>query len=169
MSHICFYVLSIPKKQSELQQKLLETSQKEGFGIMYDPRSSLFNTIKASSITEQLVFCVTDGTNGNVATQLLGYESQKADNTYWPLIDRLFILQRIAQLCAAYCDQLSLYISDDNPYLPDYTFYSLECPQIATTILSEYSKKDFDDVFLPCIHISVKGKTDSKMRRKTNY
>ena len=48
------------------------------------------------------------------------------------------IVERIAKLCGLYAEEIEIYLSEDNPYLPDYTTHNLPHFGIAELLFNEY-------------------------------
>ena len=71
------------------------------------------------------------------------------------LRDRLMLLQNITQVCLQFCIGIDLYISYDNPYLPEYIVGQLECRDVANYLYHVYQKSKDPYPFIPNVHIHI--------------
>lgn len=158
MSSICMYVLRNVEEQGCLRCNLGKLAKSKNCGICCDQMNTLLATKSVILNPSDFAFEVCDSFESNVAELLLSQEGVAINGEYpiLPLYQRLQILQEVASTCIPYVDTLEVYLSDNNPYLPDYSDYRVACTDIADILYKEYRNQDPTDVCIPCVHLIVK-------------
>ena len=156
MSSMCMYVLRNTKEQEDLKRKLVFLAKSKECGIWFEPVNNLLLLQMVKLNPCDFAFEVCDNFGSNVAELLLSYEGILVDGELapLPLFQRLQILQDVAATCVPHTDKLEIFLSDDDPYLPDYSDYKLVCEEIADTLYEEYQKEE-NSPFLPCVHLTI--------------
>lgn len=162
MSADCLFILKGDIAQEECRQFIGEFAYLRGFGIWDTPSNSLlvFNQIPMDE--NSMMFEPTDSTDTNSSELLLCPENCAVNGIYpsLPLCERLSFIQSLAEQCLRFAESVEIYISDDNPWLPDYSRYEIPCDMIAQVLHTEYKKSMSDCIWMPCVYIRILDQRD---------
>lgn len=157
MSADCLFVLRSCVDRDELKQTLSAYAQKMGIGLWFDPQDALlvFNQIALDD--ETFLFEPTNGPHTLDSGLLLvpDYYAINEEKPNRPFAQRAEILQELGQIGLRFASSLEIYISEDDPYLPDYTMYVVEQDKIMDVLLQEAEKSERHLEPIPCICIYV--------------
>ena len=156
MSRFCVFILRKVNSLENLQKKLYSFATNKECGVYFNPKNAMLLTNNFEIQADDVVFLVTDKANTNDASLLLSYDEMitNGKKPALPLKRRLELIQEIAEICTLYSNTVDIYLSDDNPFLPDYIKYTISTSHIAESIFEEYEKEKISP-FIPCVHISV--------------
>lgn len=157
MSADCLFVLRSTTHVETLKQGLQCFCCSQGCGLLLDPVDALIVCGQVRVEKTDFAFEVTNSCNDMSSDLLLGHDGHVVNGKQATLSlhDRLMILQNIAQVCLPFCIGIDIYISYDNPFLPEYTVAQLECRDVALFLYHEYQKSKNPYPFIPNVHIHI--------------
>lgn len=157
MSADCLFVVRNCWDSDQLQKELSAEVQRLGLGVWLAPNNALLSCGQIRVETDTFLFEPTDAP-GSISTELLLYPDYYSVNGTYPALSlnkRAYIIQELAQICLNYADIVEIYMSEDNPYLPDFVSYDISQHQIRDTLILEYAKDDRRLDPIPCIYMRV--------------
>lgn len=157
MSANCLFVVRDCSHLQQLRNEISAAVQREGLGVCFTPQNAL---LSCGQIRVDADTCLFEPTYmpGSISLSVLLYPDYYSVNGIrptLPLETRINLLQRLAQICLKYVATVELYISEDNPYLPDYLVYDISQYQIRDTLILEYKKSERLLEPIPCIRMRV--------------
>lgn len=157
MSADCLYVLQNCSHTNQLMSELSDELQKYNFGVWYAPSNSLLSCGQLHVTPNTFLFEPTDSPDSISSELLLCPDGYSVNNALpaVPFKTRAALFQKLAQIGLQYADSLEIYMSEDNPYLPDYLIYDIEQNQIFDTLIFEYQKGERLLDPIPCICMRV--------------
>ena len=137
MSADCLFIIRNIHRTDELKKLLVSFAKDRGIGVSFHPIDNLliFNQIHIA--VWDFVFSPADSfTCSNSVAELLNcYMDPSQSKTVEKIIaERTEVFQAITDICMHYTAELEIYISEDNPFLPDYSIYVVEANQVANTL-----------------------------------
>lgn len=161
MSADCLFVLRRVASVDKVRQALMAVANDSECGIWFHPCNSLLTFNQIHLEKNDFIFEPTDAVgsiNSDLFLSHTGYcvNDQKATLS---LEERLSIIQKFATISLMFCEHIELYISEDNPHLPDYSTYRITCDDIVSTLLCEYERNIIPVQIIPsvCLYISDGG------------
>ena len=167
MSHFCVFILRRVECLEHLKKLLCSCADKHECGVYFNPKNGLLAMNNFKLKQNDFVFIATDKMNSDDASLLLSYDGMTVNGMrpVYPLARRLKAIQEMAKISIDSSSSVDIYLSDDNPFLPDYISYTVSYNQIADILFQEYKKESISPI-LPNVHISVKRKTKDTKRRQ---
>ena len=159
MSADCLFVLQKCTNFDKLKRELSDYARDKEIGVWFTPHDALLECKQIELDDKTFLFEPTDEP-GSISTGLLlvpDYYSINGKKPDRPFTQRAQILQELAKIGLQYASWLEIYISEDNPYLPDYTMYTIEPNEIMALLMREEVKIDRRLEPIPCICIRVIG------------
>ena len=157
MSADCLYVLRNCSYTNQLKTELSDELQKHDLGVWFTPSNALLLCTQIYITPNTFLFEPTDAPN-SISSELLLSPDYYPVNDVLPTLPfekRAALFQRLAQIGLRYADSLEIYVSEDNPYLPDYLIYDIAQDQIYDTFMLEYQKDERRVDPIPCICMRV--------------
>lgn len=157
MSADCLFVLRGATNVEELKQKLQHFCCSHGCGLLLDPVDALIACGQVRIEKTDFAFEVTDSCDDISSELLLGHDSDVfyGKQAELPLYDRLMLLQNVTQISLDFCLDIDIYLSYDNPYLPEYLAAQLECSDVANYLYHVYQASKDPYPFIPNVHIHI--------------
>ena len=160
MSHFCVFILRRVECLEYLKELLYSCASKHKCGVCFNPKNGFLAMNNFKIQNKDFIFIATDKMNSDDASLLLSYDGMTVNGMLpvYPLMKRLKAIQEMAKISIYSSHSVDIYLSDDNPFLPDYISYTVSYNQIADILFQEYKKESISPI-LPNVHISVKRKT----------
>ena len=157
MSADCLFVLRSATYVEKLKHRLQLFCYSHGCGLLLDPIDALITCGQVRVEKTDFAFEVTNSCNDMSSDLLLGHDGHvfNGKQAILSLHDRLMLLQNITQVCLQFCIGIDIYISYDNPYLPEYIVAQLECRDVANYLYHVYQKSKDPYPFIPNVHIHI--------------
>lgn len=157
MSADCLFVLRNVNATCELREKLEILISSCGCGVLYEPVDALIICKQVIISNTDFIFEPTDYPDSISSDLLLSHENIyiNGETAALPLYTRLKTIQRFAELCIGHASPIEIYISEDNPYLPDYSLYNLTCYEIADVLYKEYQACKQPYPYIPNVHLLI--------------
>lgn len=157
MSADCLFVLRRVAYVEKLEQRLHHFCYSHGSGLLLNPLDALIACGQVCVEKNDFAFEVTNSCNDMSSDLLLAHDGHifNGKQSTSPLYDRLMLLQNITQLCLQFCVGIDIYISDDNPFLPEYIVAQIECHDVANFLYHVYQKSKIPYPFIPSVHIHI--------------
>ena len=157
MSADCLFVLRGATCVEILKQRLWLFCHSHGCGLLLDPVDALIVCGQVRVEKTDFAFEITNSCNDMSSDLLLGHEGQifNGKQATLSLHDRLMLLQKVSQVCLQFCKGVDIYISYDNPYLPEYIAVQLESCNVAEFLYHVYQESKDPYPYIPDVHIHI--------------
>lgn len=157
MSADCLFVLRHSTNLDLLRNIISNTVHRAGLGVWFTPNNGLLSCGQLVLETDTFLFEPTDapGTIGSGLLLSPDYYSINGRKAMVPFSERAKLIQDLAQVSLLFADSLEIYISEDNPYLPDFCMREIRQDQVKNCLLCEYSKEERHFEPIPCICMRV--------------
>ena len=158
MSADCLVVLRKTTDMNRLQSIVSNLVEKTEFGIWYSPSNALLYFKQVILGESDFCFSPTDSPSTTNVDLLISHENYYIDGqcARLPLKDRLMFVQVLVESCLHFAESVEVYISEDNPYLPEYTVYSIPCSSFTEVVINEYQRYASTNEMIPSIAIFCK-------------
>lgn len=169
MSVGCFFILYDVKCLQELRNELVHYASSHDCGVCFQATGNLLQMNERHFSDADFIFEMCDGFKDNDASLLLSYGTYPINGQIarLSLMDRLHLIQEMAQISLGFANNVVIFIGEDSPYFPDYTPYTIACEDIAATLYAEYTEYQADNIspFIPCVRLNI-GKPQTNAPRK---
>lgn len=157
MSADCLYILRNVSSVSKLKCALSEVCRAYGNGLLFNPVDALIACKQVEINKTDFAFTPTYSDTDMTTDLLISHDNQTINGNIavLPLYRRLEIVQILAQVCLPYCTDIDIYLSDDNPYLPDYAAAELKCNEIAEFLYRKYQCSTVPYAYIPDVHLHI--------------
>lgn len=158
MSADCMFVLRKVHEVERLKKNITALAEATGYGIWYNPRNALmcFNQV----VLEDGDFCFapTDSPDTTNVDLLISHENDyiNGKSATRSLRERLLFIKELAKRSLCFAEGVEVYISEDNPFLPEYTVYEVPCDRFDEVVICEYTPYATTSHAIPSIVIHVK-------------
>ena len=157
MSADCLFVLRSVTCVEKIKQRLQHFCDSHNCGLLLDPIDALIVCGQVCVENTDFAFEITNSWNDMSSDLLLGHDGYVVNGKQATLSlhDRLMLLQNVTQVCLRFCMGIDIYISYDNPFLPEYIVAHLECCDVASYLYELYQKSKDPYPFIPNVHIHI--------------
>ncbi len=166
MSYKCLFAIQNTANPDALKKEVTICAKNNHCGVFWEPKIALLHYNCVYFDGYALVFAVSDSFQYDDASMLLSYDGDFINDQTpkLPLKERMTIIQDLSQACFRFTEKVEIFISEDNPYLPDYEKCEVAKDMIASVLFSYYSK-NFAMLELPCVElIAMAKKPDGTFR-----
>lgn len=160
MSADCLFVLRKCTNPDKLKIALLDYAKTEKIGLWFDPQNGLLECKQILMEDATFLFEPTSGVHTIDSGLLLVPDAYSINGELpsRPFPQRAQIIQDLGKIGMQFAASVEIYISDDNPFLPDYRIYVVTPDEIKKVLLYEEGKVERQREPIPCILIQVFGK-----------
>lgn len=153
----CLFLIRDIHTVDSLRKDLVSFVESVNFGIDFHPFDILLTHHQISLQTWDFVFFLCDSFELLASCDCVLYpEGAQVNGREHPLPfkERMMAIQHIAEIALQYCDEVELFLSDDNPSLADFVVCNATCQHVAETLCLHYSKCEppYD---IPFIHMKI--------------
>ena len=144
-----------------LRRDLVSFVNVVNFGIDFHPFDEMLLTEHQISLqTWDFVFELCDSFKYPGSCDLVlypeGYPTNGREH-HLSFEERMMTIQQVAEIALKHCDEVELFLSDDNPYLPSFVNLNTPCQDVAKTLCLQYMQYSechypFD---IPSIHMKI--------------
>lgn len=161
---ICLFVIRDIDTIDSLRKDLVSFATTKNFGVDFHPQDILLTHRQIQLQTWDFVFSLCDSFVYSSCDCVLYPEDAPVNNRTHLLsfAERMLTIQQVAGIALKYSDTVELFVSDDNPYLPDFYVCDAVCPQIADILCWQYSKCQvpYD---IPSVHLKIRNAPANKV------
>ena len=140
----CLFLIRDIHEVDSLRKDLVTFVKSVKFGVDFHPFDELLLTCRQISLkTWDFVFEVCDSFEFSSSCDLVLYpDAHPTNGREHPLSfnERMMVIQQVAEVALKYSDEVELFLSDDNPYLPEFIVKNVPCQTVAKTLCLEYGK-----------------------------
>jgi hypothetical protein len=157
MSADCLFVVQHIADSSSILEALKKTASDFKCGIWNTPENALIVCNQIEICADSFLFEPVDSIGAISSELLLSPENYIVDGkkAEMALDNRLLFIQKLAYVSLMFSNSIDIYISEDNPYLPDYTIYKTTPDQVANILYAEYKKNEVPYKSIPSVWLHV--------------
>ena len=154
----CLFLIRDIHAVDSLRESLVSFASSINFGIDFHPFDILLTDRQLSLQTWDFVFSLCDSFEYTSCDCVLYPEGAPVNGRIHHLIfeERMMSIQHIAEIALKYSEEVELFLSDDNPYLPEFVDYTAPCQQVANILCLQYSKCQLP-YDIPSVHIKIRN------------
>ena len=138
----CLFLIRDIHEVDSLRKDLVSFATYVNFGIDFNPYDPLLNKYQISLQTWDFVFMLCDSFELFSCDLVLYPEGHPTNGWEHPLSfnERMMSIQQVSEIALKYSDEVELFLSDDNPYLPEFIDINVPYQAVARTLSLEYDK-----------------------------
>ena len=152
----CLFLIRDIHATDSLREKLVAYVKTQNFGVDFHPFDGLLIYRQIPLQTWDFVFSLCDSFEYVSCDCVLYPEGYPTNGREHHLFfrERMMVIQHIAEKTLEYSDEVELFLSDDNPYLPEFVDFNVSCQHVAETLCEQYSHYiyPFD---IPSVHLVI--------------
>ena len=159
MSADCMVVLRKAHEVGGLKNNITVLAEGAGYGICYDPRNALLSFKQVVLEDGDFCFAPTDSSDTTNVDLLISHENHYVNGqcARLSLRERLLFIQELARNCLYFAESVEVYISEDNPFLPEYAVYKVPCDRFVEVVISEYIPYATTSHMIPSVAVHISG------------
>lgn len=153
----CLFLIRGVQKIDCLRKDLVSFAMSVNFGINFYPIDILLTHHQISLQTWDFVFSLCDSFELLGSCDCVLYPEGAPINARehpLPFKERMLAIQQIAEIALQHCGEVELFLSDDNPYLPDFVVCNASCQHVAETLEAHYTQSELP-YDIPFIHMKI--------------
>ena len=153
---ICLFLIREIDAVDSLRKDLVSFAKMKNFGVDFYPFDILLAHRQVSLQTWDFVFSLCDSFIHTSCDCVLYPEGAPVNGRTHSLsfAERMMTIQEVAEIALKYSDTVELFLSDDNPYLPEFNYFDTSCRQVANILCLQYCecKVPYD---IPSVHMII--------------
>ena len=153
----CLFLIRDIDTVDGLRKDLVNLAKSVNWGVDFHPFDILLTHYQIHLQTWDFVFSLCDSFELAGSCDLVLYpEGSPFNGREHPLAfkERMMAIQHTAEIALKYSDKVELFLSDDNPWLPEFTVCELPCHHVAETLCQHYSGCELP-YEIPFIHMKI--------------
>lgn len=176
----CLFLIRDIREVDSLRKDLVALAASVNFGIDFNPHDTLLVEHQISLQTWDFVFMLCDSFEFPSCDLVLYPDGYPTNGWEHPLSfnERMLTIQQVAEIALQYSDEVELFLSDDNAYLPEFIDINAPCQAVAKTLCLEYDKchgpreyptfssKIYIPFAIPSVHLKIHRNTDLLLKVK---
>ena len=158
----CLFLIRDIYAVDSLRKELVSFVKSKDFGVDFHPFEILLAHHQISLDTMDFVFSLCDSFEYVSCDCVLYPEGSPVNGRTHPLTfaERMMTIQQVAEIVLRYSCEVELFLSDDNPYLPDFTVFDIPCQQVADTLCLQYQHCRYQAYNIPSVHMKIRRAGD---------
>lgn len=152
----CLFVIREIYAVDSLRKALVSFAKSKNFGIDFYPFDILLTHHQISLQTWDFVFSLCDSFEYASCDCVLYPEGAPINGRthHLSFAERMMSIQHISEIALKYSDEVELFLSDDNPYLPEFFDCQTPCQHVAKTLCRQYC--DCHALYdIPSVHMKI--------------
>lgn len=152
----CLFLIRDIHAVDSLRKDLVSFAKSNSFGVDFHPYDILLTHHQISLQTWDFVFSLCDSFEHTSCDCVLYPEGAPINGRthHLSFLERMMSIQHIAEIALKYSDEVELFLSDDNPYLPEFIDLQTPCQHVAKTLCLQYCEchAPYD---IPSVHMKI--------------
>lgn len=149
-----------------LRANLVSFAGTAGYGVNFHPFDILLIHHQIPLQAWDFVFLLCDSFEYLESCDLVlypkGYPTNGREH-HLSFEERMMVIQQIAEIALNYSNEVELFLSDDNPHLPDFVDLNIPCKAVASTLCQQYRQHtEINYPFeIPSVHMKIRSTEES--------
>lgn len=156
----CLFLIRDIDAVDPLRKDLVFFAKSNNFGVDFHPFDILLTHHQIPLKTLDFVFSLCDSFEHLGSCDCVLYpEGAPVNGRTHPLsfAERMMTIQQVAEIALQYSCEVELFLSDDNPYLPDFAVFDIPCQQVANTLCLQYQHCRYQAYNIPSVHMKIRN------------
>ena len=139
---ICMFLIRDIDEVDSLRKDLVSFAKSKDFGVDFHPFDILLTHYQIPLQTWDFVLSLCDSFEYTSCDCVLYPEGSPVNGRTHLLsfAERMMTIQQTAEIALKYSNAVELFLSDDNPYLPEFIEFDTSCQQVAKILCLQYCK-----------------------------